>query len=49
MRQVRAGHRKKTGFLAKFDAMAAGAGPKRQPSFLARAKARWGRIPGKSV
>jgi len=42
VRQVRADHRRKTGFLSGFEAVAAGAGQKKQPSFLERAKARWG-------
>ena len=42
VRQVRADHRRKTGFLSGFEAVAAGAGHKKQPSFLERAKTRWG-------
>jgi len=41
--QVRAEHRRKTGFVADFEALVAGAGPDNRPSFLERAKARWGR------
>ena len=42
VRQVRAAHRRKTGFMSGFEAVAAGAGHSEQPSFLERAKARWG-------
>lgn len=40
--QVRSSHRRKTGFMPAFEAVAAGDGDKEQPSFLDRAKARWG-------
>jgi tetratricopeptide (TPR) repeat protein len=42
VRQVRACHHRKTGFMSGFEALAAGSGPGDQPSFLERAKARWG-------
>jgi len=42
VRQVRAAHHRKTGFITGFEALAAGSGPGDQPSFLERAKARWG-------
>jgi len=42
VRWVRADHHRKTGFISHFEAMATGSGPKREPSFLERAKARWG-------
>jgi hypothetical protein len=41
VRQVRAGHRRKYGFMAAFEPVAAGAGRREQPSFIERAKARW--------
>jgi len=41
--QVRAEHRRKTGFMPGFEEIVAGSGPSQKPSFLARAKARWGR------
>jgi uncharacterized Zn finger protein len=40
--QVRAEHRRKTGFMPGFEALVAGSGPSDEPSFLERAKARWG-------
>lgn len=42
VRRVRASHYRKTGFMGGFDALAAGAKHRDQPSFLDRAKARWG-------
>jgi hypothetical protein len=42
VRQVRSSHRRKTGFMTGFEAVAAAAGHKEQPSFLDRAKTRWG-------
>ncbi len=42
VRRVRACHYRKTGFIGGFDSLAAGAKRRDQPSFLARAKARWG-------
>jgi tetratricopeptide (TPR) repeat protein len=47
VRQVRASHRRKTGFLAGFEALAADTGRGVEPSFLDRAKARWGVRAGK--
>jgi uncharacterized Zn finger protein len=40
--QVRAQHHRKTGFMSGFEALVAGSGPRDKPSFLERAKARWG-------
>jgi hypothetical protein len=40
--QVRADHHRKKGFLSGFERLVAGAGPRDEPSFLERAKARWG-------
>jgi uncharacterized Zn finger protein len=42
VRQVREDHRRKTGFLAGFEVLTAGSRQKQQPSFLERAKDRWG-------
>ncbi|MBI4873420.1 MAG: hypothetical protein HY822_02165 [Acidobacteria bacterium] len=42
VRLVRAGHHRKTAFMAAFESVAAGAGHHEQPSFLERAKTRWG-------
>lgn len=44
VRQLRAAHRRKTGFLSRLEAVAAG--HNQQPSFLECAKARWGRKRG---
>ena len=45
--EVRAKHHRKTGFMAGFEEIVAGVGPSAKPSFLERAKARWGaRQPG---
>jgi len=41
VRQVRAAHYRKTGFMGGFEALAKGAKRSDQPSFLDRAKARW--------
>jgi uncharacterized Zn finger protein len=41
--QVRADHHRKTGFMSGFEGLVGGAGPSDEPSFLERAKARWGR------
>ena len=41
VRQVRAGHRRKIGFMSSFEAVASGARHSEQPSFLERAKDRW--------
>jgi tetratricopeptide (TPR) repeat protein len=46
VRQVRAAHYRKTGFIGAFEAVAAGAKQSEQPSFLERAKARWGKRHG---
>jgi hypothetical protein len=40
---VRAAHHRKTGFMPGFERLVAGSGPSKQPSFLDRAKARWGK------
>ncbi len=40
--QVRAEHRRKTGFMPDFEALVGGVGPAHKPSFLDRARARWG-------
>jgi hypothetical protein len=42
VRRVRAGRYCKTGFMSGFEAVATSSGPKKQPSFPERAKARWG-------
>jgi hypothetical protein len=47
VRQMRANHRRKTGFLSQFEALAEGPGRSREPSFLDRAKTRWGARQGK--
>lgn len=39
--EVRADHRRKSNFMPGFEALVAGRGPSREPSFLERAKARW--------
>ena len=44
---IRANHRRKTGFMPGFEALAAGAGRAAEPSFLERAKTRWGVRHGK--
>jgi uncharacterized Zn finger protein len=45
VREVRAEHHRKTGFMAGFEEVVAGGGPSAKPSFLERAKARWPRSP----
>ncbi len=40
---IRAEHRRKTGFMPEFETLVAGSGPSDQPSFLERARARWGK------
>ena len=40
--QVRTNHRRKTAFISGFEAVAAGSGHKKQPSFVESARARWG-------
>jgi uncharacterized Zn finger protein len=42
VRHVRAQHHRKTGFMPEFEALAGGSSRGGQPSFLERAKARWG-------
>jgi hypothetical protein len=46
VRKVRTEHHRKAGFLSRFEEVVAGSGPSEEPSFLERAKARWG--PGRS-
>jgi hypothetical protein len=41
--RVRAEHHRKTGFMSGFEDLVAGSGPSDRPSFLERAKARWGK------
>ena len=41
--KVRSEHHRKTGFMSEFEAVVAGSGPIDRPSFLERAKKRWGR------
>jgi uncharacterized Zn finger protein len=43
VREVRAEHYRKTGFMRGFEEVAAGGGPSAKPTFLERAKARWSR------
>jgi uncharacterized Zn finger protein len=40
--KVRSEHHRKTGFMSGFEEIVAGSGPSERPSFLERAKARWG-------
>jgi uncharacterized Zn finger protein len=40
--KVRSEHHRKTGFMSGFEEIVAGSGPSEKPSFLERAKARWG-------
>ncbi len=47
VRQVRAAHFRKTGFISGFESLAAGARRADKPSFLERAKARWGERHGR--
>ena len=42
VRQIRAEHHRKPAFMAEFESIAAGAGHGAEPSFLERAKDRWG-------
>ncbi|MGO9255255.1 MAG: DUF6880 family protein [Bryobacteraceae bacterium] len=46
---MRATHRRKTGFMSQFEALAEGPGRDRQPSFLERAKTRWSARHGKNA
>ena len=46
VREVRAEHHRKTGFMPGFEEVVAGAGPSAKPTFLERAKARWSTSPG---
>lgn len=41
VREVRAEHQRKSGFISGFERLVAGIGPSDEPSFLERAKARW--------
>ena len=47
--KIRANHRRKTGFMPGFEALAADAGRTAEPSFLERAKTRWGVRHGKTI
>jgi hypothetical protein len=47
VREVRAEHHRKTGFMSGFQEVAAGAGRSAEPSFLEHAKARWKTAPGR--
>jgi len=49
VRQVCAAHYRKSGFISGFQALAAGAKRSEQPSFLERAKARWGERHGSDL
>ncbi|MBF0501450.1 MAG: hypothetical protein HQM09_15020 [Candidatus Riflebacteria bacterium] len=40
--KVRAEHRRKLGFMSDFEKVVAGGGPSKRPSFLERARTRWG-------
>jgi uncharacterized Zn finger protein len=40
--EVRTRHHRKTGFMPGFERLLAGSGPSDEPSFLERAKTRWG-------
>jgi len=46
--RVRAEHHRKTGFMSGFEGLVAGSGPSDEPSFLERARARWGGRHGRS-
>ena len=46
VREVRAEHHRKTGFMSGFEEVVAGAGPSAKPTFLERAKTRWSTSPG---
>ena len=46
--QVRYHHHRKTGFMSRFELLAAGSAHAAQPSFLDRAKARWGGRQGRN-
>ena len=41
--KVRSEHHRKTGFMLGFEEIVAGSGPTEKPSFLERAKRRWGK------
>ncbi len=49
VRQVCAAHSRKSGFISDFQALAAGAKRSKQPSFLERAKSRWGERHGSDL
>jgi uncharacterized Zn finger protein len=40
-KKVRVEHHRKTGFMAGFEEIVAGSGPRKKPSFLERARTRW--------
>jgi hypothetical protein len=46
--QVRADHRRKSGFMLGFEHVVAGGVPREEPSFLERAKARWNKQRGRA-
>ena len=46
VRQVHTAHHRKTGFISEFESVAAGTRRAEKPSFLERAKARWGERDG---
>jgi len=46
--QVRADHRRKSGFMLGFEHVVAGGAPREEPSFLERAKARWNKQQGQA-
>ena len=43
VRRIRSLHHRKTGFMPGFEKLVAGSGPSNSPSFLERARARWGK------
>ena len=45
VREIRAEHHRKTGFMAVFEKVVAGGGPSAKPTFLDCAKARWSTSP----
>ena len=49
VRHIRAAHHRKTGFMPGFEALAARRGQEGEPSFLERAKTRWGVRHGRGV
>jgi tetratricopeptide (TPR) repeat protein len=45
VREIRAAHHRKTGFMSGFEEVVTGVGPSAKPTFLTRAKARWSTSP----